>query len=101
VLAGLGRRADRPLELVVRVADALVGLGRHPLRVLGAHHVLGLELLRIELPHRRMLLDPLVHERLRVRGLVGLVVAEAPVADQVDQRIAVEGLAEGVGEADR
>ena len=41
-----------------------------------------------------MLLDHLVHLGLRVGRLVGLVVAEAPVADQVDQDVVAELLAE-------
>ena len=41
-----------------------------------------------------MLLDPLVHERLRVGRLVALVVAEAPVADEVDDDVVAEPLAE-------
>ena len=100
VLAGLRRGADRLLQRLVRVGHLLVGLGGHRLGVLLAHHLLGLELVRVELAHGRVLLDPLVHERLGVGRLVGLVVPEAPVADEVDERVAVEGLAEGVGQAD-
>ena len=44
-------------------------------------------------------LDLRVHLGLGVGGLVGLVVAEAPVADQVDQDVVAELLAEGEGEA--
>ncbi len=43
-------------------------------------------------------LDLRVHLRLRVGGLVGLVVAEAAVADQVDQHVVAELLAECEGE---
>ena len=100
VLAGLRRGPDRLLEGLVRVGHLLVGLGGHGVGLLRAHHVVGLELVRVEPAHGRVLLDPLVHERLRVGGLVGLVVAEAPVADEVDERVAPEGLAEGVGQAD-
>ena len=46
--------------------------------------------LREERPHRRVLRDLLVHQRLRVGRLVGLVVAVAPVADQVDHDVAAE-----------
>ena len=48
-----------------------------------------------------MLLDLLVHLGLRVSGLVGLVVSEAPVADQVDQDVVAELLAEGERQANR
>ena len=44
------------------------------------------------LAHRRMRRDLLVHQRLRERRLVALVVAVAPVADQVDQEVALERL---------
>ncbi len=45
-------------------------------------------------------LDLCVHLGLGVGGLVGLVVAEAAVADQVDQDVVAELLAEREGEAD-
>ena len=50
---------------------------------------------------RRVLLDHLVHRGLRVGGLVGLVVAEAAVADQVDQHVVAELLAEREREPQR
>ena len=100
VLSGVGRPGHRLLELGMGVGHALVGPLGDLARVVGGDHVLGRQPLGVELADRRVLLDPLVHERLRVGGLVGLVVAEAPVADQVDQRVAVEGLAEGVRQAD-
>ena len=46
-------------------------------------------------------LDALDLQRLRVRGLVGLVVAEAAVADEVDQHVAPEALAERHRQAHR
>ena len=52
------------------------------------------ELLRVELAHRRVRVDELVHARLRERGLVGLVVAVAPVADEVDDDVLLELLPE-------
>ena len=39
---------------------------------------------RVQLSHGRVLLDQRIHARLRVRRLVRLVVAQAPVPDQVD-----------------
>ena len=56
---------------------------------------------RVERDDRGMRLDALDLQRLRVRGLVGLVVAEAPVADEVDQHVAPEALAEGHRQAHR
>jgi hypothetical protein len=47
-----------------------------------------------------VLLDLVVHERLGVAGLVGLVVAEAAVPDQVDHRVAAELAPEAHREAD-
>ena len=45
------------------------------------------------LAHGRVRRDLLVHQRLRERGLVAFVVPVAPVADQVDQEVALESLA--------
>ncbi len=41
-----------------------------------------------------MLLDPLVHQGLGVARLVALVVAEAPVPDEVDDDVVMESLTE-------
>ena len=48
-----------------------------------------------------LLLDALGLQRLRVRGLVLLVVAEAPVADEIDDDVVTELLAVREGEPDR
>ena len=45
---------------------------------------------RPDLAHRRVRGDLLVHQRLRERRLVALVVAVAAVADQVDEEVALE-----------
>ena len=95
VLPGLGPGSrEGGLEVRVRVRQLLVGVARHLLGVLLRDHALGDQPVRVQLPHRRMVLDLRVHERLGVGRLVGLVVAEAAVADQVDQRVAPEALAE-------
>ena len=52
------------------------------------------ELLGVALPDRRVRVDERVHARLRERGLVGLVVPVAAVADQVDDDVLVERLTE-------
>jgi hypothetical protein len=53
------------------------------------------QLLGVELADRRVLLDLRRHYRLRVGGLIGLVVAEAPVPDQVDDHVPAPALAVG------
>ena len=53
------------------------------------------QLLGVDLGDRRVLLDLRRHLRLRVGGLVGLVVAVAAVADQVDDDVAAPLLAVG------
>ena len=58
------------------------------------------ELSRVELAHRRVALDLGGHDRLRVRGLVLLVVAEAAVADEVDDDVVAEAAAVGHREPD-
>ena len=68
--------------------------------VLGDHAVLD-QRLRVEVRDALVALDLRVHLRLRVRRLVGLVVAEAPVADQVDQHVVAELGAEGHRQPDR
>ncbi len=59
------------------------------------------QLLGVQLGDARVLLDLRGHLRLRVGGLVGLVVAEAAVADEVDQDVVAELLAEREREAHR
>jgi hypothetical protein len=56
----------------------------------GGQHALRGQLVRVQLPRRRMLANDLIHERLRRRRLVGLVVAVAAVAHQVDHHVLVE-----------
>ena len=51
------------------------------------------ERLGVELAHRALLLDEVVHERLGVRRVVALVVTAPAVADQVDDDVLVERLA--------
>ena len=53
------------------------------------------QLLGVDLGDRRVRLDLRRHRRLRVGGLVGLVVAEAAVADHVDDDVAAPALAVG------
>ena len=83
-LAGLG---EDPLELCLVVAQDVLGLGER--EITAPDQRLG-----VELAHRALRGDQVVHEGLRHRRVVALVVAAAPVADHVDDRVAVELLAE-------
>ena len=56
---------------------------------------------RIDLAHGRLLEDPLDHQRLRVRGVVLLVVPEAAVADEIDDEVVAELRSVGEREPDR
>ena len=91
-LLPLAHRAlgDRGAQGLVRGAQ--LGLDRVEERVrlcLGDDAFLD-QLGRVLRANRRMLGDLLVHERLRVRRLVALVVAEPAVADDVHDHVAVE-----------
>ena len=66
----------------------------HRLGLFGGHHVLRDEPVGVELARARVLRDLLVHQRLRHRRLVLLVVAELAEADDVDHHVLVELLAE-------
>ena len=104
---GTRRRGEGRHQLVGGdVADLVVGLLQlgadalaHLLDLGGRHHAFGDELLRVDRRHARVLVDCLVHQRLRVARLVALVVAPAAVADQVDQDVLAEAGAVGHGEA--
>ena len=65
------------IERLAILLDELLGFAR-------GQHAVGQQALGIERAHRRVLADRAVHERLRRRRLVGFVVAEPPIADQVD-----------------
>ena len=84
---GLGRLlADRCLSLRQSPRQRLcLGGG-----VLGRDDAIGLQSLEVEIANARMLRDSPIHRRLGVGGLVRLVVAVAPIADQVDDHVTVE-----------
>ena len=73
--------------------EALIGGLCFGVRLCRVHDALLHELRGVLRPHRRRLLDALVHRRLRVRGLVGFVVTVAAIADQIDHDVAMEFLA--------
>ena len=85
---------------VVGLGDALAGSGDHRGRIVGLDDAVRDQVLRVQLPDGRVALDALVHLRLRVRRLVGLVVTEAAIADDVDDRVAPKAAAEVDGETD-
>ncbi len=85
LVVGEDRRV-RVQALVHRVAvrrDHRVGL-------VGLDDAVGDQLIGVELARARMLVDLLVHQRLRDHRLVGLVVAEPAEADEVDEDVAME-----------
>ena len=87
-LAGL---VQRLLEPLLEVVEGLLGLLERELAPLDQR-------LGEELAHGAPVVDLGVHQRLRVAGVVALVVPVAPVADEVDDHVLVEPLAVGVGE---
>src|SRR5699024_2682790 len=91
VLAGLLGLGEAPLQLRLVVPQGLVGL-------LGRDVVAADEVLGVELAHAALVVDELVHHRLRHRRVVALVVATAAVADDVDDDVLVEGRAGRVGQ---
>ena len=101
VLAGvgsslvLGGGGDLRLQPLVQQRQVVPHLLRLALDLLLGDHAFGDQPVRPQLGDALLGLDLRVHLRLRVGGLVGLVVAEAAVADQVDQDVVAELLAEG------
>ena len=94
-----GCPVDRVLALVVgehRVVAALAGVERgarrldHRVGAVGRQHALRDQLVAVELARSRVRRDLLVHQRLRHRRRVLLVVAELAEADDVDDDVLVE-----------
>ena len=75
----------------------------HPLRITFADDAFALELLGVQPVDPGLLADLCVHQRLGDHGLVGLVVAVAPVAHEVDHHVATElhPIVEGQGGDER
>ena len=92
---------DPLLELLVLVGQQGPDLVGHLGRFLLGDDPLVDQLAGEQLADGRVLLDHLVHLGLGVGRLVGLVVAEAAVADQVDEHVVAELLTEGEGQPDR
>jgi hypothetical protein len=91
VLAGLHLLA----QLLQRRRHLLAALLGSVADVLGRDRPLADQLLGVDLRDRRVGFDLRRHGRLRVGRLVGLVVAEAAVADHVDDDVAAPALAVG------
>ena len=92
-LLGVGR-GQLLLELAVARGEAVPDLLRDRVGLLLGEHPALDELAGVDLADGDLLLDLGRHLGLRVRGLVGLVVAVAAVADQVDHDVVAELLAE-------
>ena len=85
----------------MRIGQPRLGRVGARARILGAQQAFLDQLCREHFPHGRMVLDGVVHQWLGIGRLVGLVVPEAPIADEVDDDVAAEFLAEGGRQADR
>src|SRR5213593_3770390 len=88
-------------RVALGVVEQLAELARAPLRLLGGDHPRLDELLAVERERRPLGRDLLVHHRLREGRIVELVVPVPAVADEVDEDVLLEALAEADGEAGR
>ncbi len=98
-LPGRARLGDRGVQTLVGGAQLLLGLLEECLRLVLGEDAVCDELGGVELADGRLLGDLRDHERLGVGRLVLLVVAEAPVADEVDDHVVAELLPVGEREA--
>ncbi len=91
-----GAGIDRPNlsgQRVPNLRQPLLRLGEHRLARRLIEHALVHKAPQIDLPHRGMVGDALVQERLRVTGFVLFAVAVAPVAKDVNDEVAMESVA--------
>src|SRR5438034_483233 len=88
-------------RVALRVVEQLAELARPPLRLLGGDRPRLDQLLAVERERRPLGGDLLVHHRLREGRIVELVVPVPAVADEVDEDVLLEALAEADGEAGR
>ena len=94
----VGLEAFRGAE---RILEALAVGGLHFGDAGLIHHALSHQTPAVDFDHRRVLADPLVHDRLGECRLVGLVVAEAAIAEHVDDHRFAEFLPELGGDLGR
>ena len=87
------RLGERRLQTLVRCAQRRLDVADETLGLLARQDALLDQLFLVELAHARVSVDLLDHERLRVRGLVLLVVPEPAVADEVDHDVLAEAAA--------
>src|SRR5881296_3354815 len=88
-------------RVALRVVEQLAELARPPLRLLGGDRPRLDQLLAVERERRPLGGDLLVHHRLREGRIIELVVPVTAVADEVDEDVLLEALAEADGEAGR
>ena len=89
---GKGRlvvRQNRRVRVIALVHRRAIGRD-HVVRIFGADHACGDQLVGVELARARVQRDLLVHQRLRDHRLVGFVVPEPPETDEIDEHILVE-----------
>ena len=96
-----GAVSERRPELLVRLLQAPFDLFHQFVALPGGDAPFRHQPLGIDLSDRWMLMDSRGHHGLGVRGLVLLVVAEPPVADEIDEDVVAEPLAERHCEANR
>ena len=82
--------AQRWMTLLTTFIQRLPILLNHLLRFSSGDHSRTHQLLGVQTTHRRMCTDRLVHQRLRRRRLVSLVVTQPAIADQINDEILVE-----------
>jgi hypothetical protein len=96
---GVGPRLHlEALGLLLAAFEDAVHVGTHAVDLVACDDAGVDQLLTVEGRHRRVVLDLGIHQGLRQRRIVGLVVPPAAVALQVDQHVPLELLAEGDGQ---
>jgi hypothetical protein len=80
----LGGGGDLCLQALVQQRQVVPHLLLLAIDILARDDLVDYQPVSPKLGHALVVLDPRVHLRLRVGGLVGLVVPEAAIADQVD-----------------
>ena len=95
------RLRERVLQPLVGFLELRLDLALERLGVRLRENTFGHQLVRVLVADGRLLGDPGRHQRLRVGGLVLLVVAVAAVADEIDDHVVLEPAAVGHPQAHR